>query len=339
MKIFTNKNIRNVFLTIGTAFIAFMAVCIFAASKITIIISTALLCAATFLVLYRYFNKQNNTIENAEKQITEFIDGNQNARIECDEDGELYKLFHKVNNMSAILDAHIDREQAQKVFLKNTIADISHQLKTPLAALNIYTGIMQSEPENTDTVKEFSDLSEKELERIETLVQNLLKITKLDSGTLTFSKKSENISDITKSVKKRFEYRLTDENKKIILSGDKNLTLICDRDWLSEAIANIVKNALDHTKSGGVITIEQRKAASAVQIIIKDNGSGIHSEDLPHIFKRFYRSRFSQDKTGIGLGLPLAKAIIEAHNGNIEVQSELQKGTVFTITFLNPTKL
>lgn len=267
------------------------------------------------------------------------IDGNRNARIECDEDGELYKLFHKVNHMSAILDAHIEREQTQKVFLKNTIADISHQLKTPLAALNIYTGIMQSEPENTDTVKEFLDLSEKELERTHTLVQNLLKITKLDSGTLEFSKRSENIADITESVKKRFEYRLADENKRIILSGDKNLTLVCDRDWLSEAIGNIVKNALDHTKSGGVITIAQRKAASAVQMMIKDNGSGIHPVDLPHIFKRFYRSRFSQDKTGIGLGLPLAKAIIEAHNGNIEVQSEPQKGTVFTITFLNPTKL
>ena len=334
MKIFTNKNIRNVFLSAGAAFIAFAAVCIFAASKITIIISAVLLCAAIFLVLYRYFYKQNDIIEDAERRITDFIDGNRNSRIECDEEGELYKLFHKINNMSAVLDAHIDREQGQKAFLRNTIADISHQLKTPLAALNIYTGIIQSEPGNADTAKEFSDLSEKELERIETLVQNLLKLAKLDSGTLEFSKKAENISDITESVKKRFEYRLADENKKIILCGDKNLTLVCNRDWLSEAIGNIVKNALDHTKSGGVVTIEQRKAASAVLIIVKDNGGGIHPEDLPHIFKRFYRSRFSQDKTGIGLGLPLAKAIIEAHGGNIEVQSELQKGTVFTITFL-----
>ena len=334
MKIFTNKNIKNVFLTIGVTFTLFIAVCVFAASKITIIISAVLLCTAIFLVLCRYFNKQNDTIEYAEKQITKFIDGNQNARIECDEEGEIYKLLCKVNVMSAILDAHIDREQTQKVFLKNTIADISHQLKTPLAALNIYTGIIQNEPENADTIKQFADLSEKELERIETLVQNLLKITKLDSGTLSFSKKPENISDITEAVKKRFEYRLTDENKKIILSGDKNITLVCDRDWLSEAIINIAKNALDHTNSGDVITIEQRKATSAIQIIIKDNGSGIHPEDLPHIFKRFYRSKFSQDKTGIGLGLSLAKSIIEAHNGNIEVQSELKGGTIFTLTFL-----
>ena len=89
MKMFTNKNIRNVFLAVGTAFTLFMAVCVFAVPKIMIIISTALLCAATFLVLYRYFNKQNNIIEDAEKQITALIDGNRNARIECDEDGEL----------------------------------------------------------------------------------------------------------------------------------------------------------------------------------------------------------------------------------------------------------
>ena len=196
MKIFTNKNIRNVFLAVGMAFVIFIAVCIFTASEITVIIGAVLLYTVVFIVLYRYFNKQNNIIENAQRQITEFINGNRNARIECDEDGELYKLFHNFNTMSAILDSHIEREQSQKIFLRTTIADISHQLKTPLAALNIYTGIMQNEPENTDTVKEFSDLSEKELERIETLVQNLLKITKLDSGTLNFSKKSENISDI-----------------------------------------------------------------------------------------------------------------------------------------------
>ena len=106
-----------------------------------------------------------------------------------------------------------------------------------------------------------------------------------------------------------------------------------------EAISNIVKNAFDHTKEGAVIRIEWRKFASIVQIVVRDNGCGIHPEDLPYIFKRFYRSRFSKDKQGIGLGLPLAKAIIEAHNGTIEVDSELGVGTTFTMNFLIPTKL
>ena len=105
------------------------------------------------------------------------------------------------------------------------------------------------------------------------------------------------------------------------------------------AVDNIVKNALDHTDKGDMIRIEWKQFASVIQIVIKDNGNGIHPEDLPHIFKRFYRSRFSQDTQGIGLGLPLAKLIVEAHNGTIEVDSKLGIETVFTLNFLIPTKL
>ena len=106
-----------------------------------------------------------------------------------------------------------------------------------------------------------------------------------------------------------------------------------------EAVDNIVKNALDHADKGDMIRIEWKQFASVIQIVIKDNGNGIHPEDLPHIFKRFYRSRFSQDTQGIGLGLSLAKLIVEAHNGTIEVDSKLGIETVFTLNFLIPTKL
>ena len=103
---------------------------------------------------------------------------------------------------------------------------------------------------------------------------------------------------------------------------------------MEEALGNLVKNALDHTETGGVIRIEWRAFASVVQITVKDNGSGIHSEDIYHIFKRFYRSRFSKDTEGIGLGLPLAKAVVEAHNGSVEVDSALGVGTSFILNFL-----
>ncbi len=105
------------------------------------------------------------------------------------------------------------------------------------------------------------------------------------------------------------------------------------------SIGYILKNAFDHTDSGDFVQIEWKQSASMVQIMIKDNGSGIHPEDLHHIFKRFYRSRFSKDKQGIGLGLPLTKMIVEAHNGTIEVGSELGVGTTFILNFLFPTKL
>lgn len=278
-------------------------------------------------------------MEQAVSQINGYLDGNCNARIECDDEGELYRLFHAVNSLAAVLNAHADNRLREKEFLKNTISDISHQLKTPLAALNIYNGLLQDEDVDPSLVKEFADLSEQELDRIETLVQNLLKITKLDAGSIMIEKETENVADMMGDIELHFAYRARQEQKEILLSGSDKVILFCDRDWLSEAIGNIVKNALDHTEKGDKIHIEWRALPSVVQIVVKDNGCGIHPEDLHHIFKRFYRSRFSRDRQGIGLGLPLAKAIIEAHDGSIEVDSEPGRGTVFTMNFLIPTKL
>ena len=152
-------------------------------------------------------------------------------------------------------------------------------------------------------------------------------------------KTKENVADMMRDIELHFAYRARQEQKKIVLSGSDNVLLLCNRDWLIEAIDNIVKNALDHTEKGDTVRIEWKALSSAVQIAVKDNGCGIHPEDLHHIFKRFYRSRFSQDTQGIGLGLPLAKAIIEAHNGTITVDSELGMGTTFTISFRIPTEL
>ena len=278
-------------------------------------------------------------MEQAVSQINVYLDGDSNARIECDSEGELYRLFHSVNSLAAVLNAHADNELREKEFLKNTISDISHQLKTPLAALNIYNGLLQDEAEASSNVKEFATLSEQELDRIEKLVQNLLKITKLDAGSIVIEKTKENVADMMRDIELHFAYRARQEQKKIVLSGSDNVLLLCDRDWLIEAIDNIVKNALDHTEKGDTVRIEWKALSSVVQIAVKDNGCGIHPEDLHHIFKRFYRSRFSKDKQGIGLGLPLAKAIVQAHNGTIEVDSELGIGTTFTMNFLIPTKL
>ena len=254
-------------------------------------------------------------------------------------EGELYSLFHEVNALVAILNAHAENERRAKVFLKDTISDISHQLKTPLAALSIYNGIMQQDAEGIPAMKEFLASSEQELDRIGNLVQNLLNVAKFDVGAMMLKKASENLSEMMESVKKRFQFRAASEQKEILLDGDETLVLWCDRGWLTESVGNLVKNALDHTDPGGVIRIEWKQAASVIQINVKDNGSGIHPEDLYYIFKRFYRSRYSKDTQGIGLGLSLAKAVVEAHEGTIRVDSDPGRGTNFTMEFLIPTKL
>lgn len=345
MRIFANKNIKRFFLALSSILTVFL---VLAEGYVYLLCQRFSLCLFLLFLLttwgllsvcFHYFLKQNNLMEHAVSQINAYLDGNINTRIECDEEGELYRLFHSVNSLATVLNAHVSNEVREKEFLKNTISDISHQLKTPLAALNIYNELLQDEAENSSAVKEFASLSEQELDRIETLVLNLLKITKLDAGSIVLEKDMENIADMMHDIKLHFAYRGKQEQKKIILSGSDTISLFCDRDWLTEAIDNIVKNALDHTKKDDTICIEWQMLSSAVQIVIKDNGCGIHPEDLHHIFKRFYRSRFSKDTQGIGLGLPLAKAIIEAHGGTIEVDSTLGKGTMFTMFFLIPTKL
>ena len=345
MKIFANKEIKKLFLAVSVIWVAsllltqgFLWLC-YQRFSLFLLLVFVLSGGAILAVGCSYFKKQNQVMEQAVSQLQAYLDGDHNARIECDEEGELYRLFHTVNSMAAVLNAHADNELREKEFLKNTISDISHQLKTPLAALNIYNGLLQDGDMELSAVKEFADLSEQELDRIETLVQNLLKITRLDAGAIVLEKNAENVADMMRDIELHFAYRARQEKKEIILSGSDHLSLFCDRDWLNEAIDNIVKNAFDHTESGATIRVAWKELPSGVQIVITDNGCGIHPEDIHHIFKRFYRSRFSKDTQGIGLGLPLAKAIIEAHGGLIEVESELGIGTSFIMNFPIPTKL
>lgn len=345
MELFTNKDTKFLFTGITVFIVGFLLLsqigiwvfrdsCILFISVLSVISGSGIAA-----VCFWYFYQQHKLIGVAVSAIDKYLKGDTNARIACDREGELYKLFHSVNTLAAVLNAHAENELRSKEFLRDTISDISHQLKTPIAALSIYNEMVQGEAEELPEIKKFTILSEQELNRIETLVQNLLEITKLDAGTIIIEKSVENVADMVKDIELHFAYRAKQEKKEIILSGADNITLFCDRDWIIEAISNIVKNALDHTDTSDRVVIDWKGLPDLTQITIKDTGSGIHPEDIHYIFKRFYRSRFSKDIQGIGLGLPLAKAIIEAHDGNITVDSELGKGSVFNITFLNSDKI
>ena len=281
---------------------------------------------------------QEQSMENAAHQIAEYILDRRKGGVECSEEGAMYRLFHEVNSLVTMADAHADSERRAKEFLRDTISDISHQLKTPIAALNIYNGILQQETADAATVREFTSLSEQELDRIESLVQSLLKMARLDAGAITLERSPENVFDLLEHIKRQYSFRAEQEGKEIVLEGDEQTVFSCDRTWLTEAIGNLVKNALDHTAQGDRILVRWQQSPCLTQITVEDTGSGIHSEDLYHIFKRFYRSRFSKDTQGVGLGLPLAKSIVEAHQGSIEVHSKLGQGTAFTINFPIMTK-
>ena len=249
----------------------------------------------------------------------------------------MYSLFHQVNELSAILSAHAEKERQTKEFLQGMISDVSHQLKTPLSALKMYQEIISSRTTEPEAVASFSQKSLREIKRMEAVVYTLLKLARLDAGMIQMQKAPENMDTLMQDVLERFEVRAEQEGKVITLSGNKEVSLSCDALWISEAVGNIVKNALDRTGSGGRINISWEQGAIITKIVIEDNGTGICPEDLYHIFKRFYRSRFLQDTQGIGLGLPLAKTIVELHGGTISVASRLHTGTAFTLSFFHLT--
>ena len=314
--------------------LAAILLCCFPRNALPLLLVSSLCVAVTVSALcWRYLQMRDRKLEDAALQIAEYVLDRRKGGIECNEEGAMYLLFHEVNSLVTIADAHADSERQAKEFLRDTISDISHQLKTPIAALNIYNGILQQEAADTATVQEFTALSKQELDRIESLVQSLLKMARLDSGAITLEKSPENIAELLEHIRGRYFFRAEQEGKEIDLEGDEQASLLCDRTWLTEAIGNLVKNALDHTAPGDRILVRWQQSPCLTTISVEDTGSGIHPEDLYHIFKRFYRSRFSKDTQGIGLGLPLAKSIIEAHRGSIEVHSELMAGTTFIINF------
>ena len=268
------------------------------------------LCVTVLCMLY--FRAQQRTITRAETQLKRFMGGSTSARLESEADGSLYKLFADINSLATSLTAHLDTEKKAKSFLRDTLSDISHQLKTPLAALKMYNEILQEDGADPEVLSRFTGKVNDSLNRMETLIQNLLKITRLDARR---------------------------ERKVLSFSGNPAAQLIYDPDWLTEAVSNLIKNALDHTSAGGWIKVGWDESAAVTRITVQDSGSGIHPEDIHHIFKRFYRSRFSQDTQGAGLGLPLALAITEAHRGTLSVESSPGQGALFTMTFLKMTKL
>lgn len=292
---------------------------------------------AIYFFVAIYLQKQYKDMANAERSIHEFLNGNTMSRIESEETGDWYSLFHEINELASILSAHAENEKQTKEFLQDIISDVSHQIKTPLSALKMYQEIMDSRSTDAKAVSSFSQKSLREIKRMEDVIYTLLKLARLDAGIIQLQKAPENLSVLIQDILERFEVWAKRENKTITLSGKENVFLSCDALWISEAVGNIVKNALEHTVEGGHIIVRLEQNPLMTQIVVEDDGKGIHPEDLYNIFKRFYRSRFSQDTHGIGLGLPLAKAIVEMHGGTISVTSKLGIGTTFTLNFFSLT--
>lgn len=214
-------------------------------------IMSALLISASVTFLM----KREKTYERAIKKIERYAEGDFSERLTKGGAGGLDHLFVKVDQLATALRAKSEGESKAKNFLKDTITDISHQLKTPLAALNMYMEIIYGEPDHPETVKNFAGKSISSLERMERLIYLLLRVMRLDAGSVTFTPNPVNIRALAETAAADLEARAESERKQIIFDGNRESVLYCDEEWTKEALSNLIKNGLDHTEAGGIVKV------------------------------------------------------------------------------------
>lgn len=245
-------------------------------------------------------------------------------------EGELSILKTEIYKVTRILIEQKEKLKNEKLFLADSLADISHQLKTPLTSMTVMADLLDDENISGEKRTEFVRNIHIQLNRIDWLVSTLLKMSKLDAGTIKMSPSYVNMRELAELSFNHLMIPMELKNQTFEISGDVNAGCICDRNWMSEAIANIGKNCMEHTPVGGSINVAVEDNSIYSKIIISDNGSGIDKEDLPHIFERFYKGKNSS-KDSVGIGLAFAKQIVTAHDGTIEVSDRSGGGAQFEI--------
>jgi signal transduction histidine kinase len=294
------------------------------------LLSAAVILAGAAL----FFCRRERMYEEAERVIAAYARNRFERHLPAGQTGAVYQLFGSIEELAQSLQAKSEMEHRAKLFLRDMISNISHQLKTPLAALGMYMEIIQEEPEQEETVRKFSRKSLQSVERMEQLIQSLLKMARLDTGAIAFEKQKCRARDLVEQAVGDLRERAVREGKEIRTEGAKSAVLCCDPGWTKEAVGNLVKNALDHTEAGGILHVSWEETPGIFRLSVADNGCGIPEEDIHHIFKQFYRSSASCDRQGVGLGLSLAKTIMEGQGGNLSVESSPGEGSVFHMTFL-----
>lgn len=297
------------------------------------------LWGSLLLLCGHFLCRREGLYEKATNFIDRFMKESLSEHLPRTGEGSLYRLFGKIDTLANALSAENEKALEAKNFLKETISDISHQLKTPLSALTMYNEIIQSEIASDtgsgETALAFLEKSAASLARMEELIQTLLKATRLDAGSVLFEKQPWPVPDLAARALSQLLVRAGQEQKQILLTGDENVWVNCDLQWTGEALGNLVKNALDHTDCQGHISVSWEKLPESVRIFVADDGTGIDEKDIYYIFRRFYRASKKNSKScknGVGLGLPLAKSIIEGQGGTLSVQSRSGEGTTFTLT-------
>lgn len=302
------------------------------------LINTAVLIGifgiASLSIFMRYVLIQEKELKEINEYIKEVNNKNYSLKIEDNKDGELSRLRNELYKTTVILREAAENSEEEKEKLSIAIADISHQLKTPLTSIRIMLDNISDNPDMPQEIREdfIQDIS-KQVEHMSSLVISLLKTAKFDAGTIKMENEDIDAKKLIDSVINNLAILIEIKEIEVITKIDEKAIFIADYKWQQEALTNILKNAIEHSQPKSNIYIIVENTSIFLKIKIKDEGQGIEQKDLKHIFERFYKAK-NCNEDSIGIGLSLAKTIIEQNNGYIKATSEVGKGTLFEIKYI-----
>ncbi|APC41509.1 HAMP domain-containing sensor histidine kinase [Clostridium estertheticum] len=280
---------------------------------------------------YSFFYKRIRQLTIAAQNV---VEGDYDIAINENLEGDFSKLAISFNSMRGIIKSNLSELGLEKQFLVDLLSDISHQLKTPLSSVILYNDIMVTKELTHEQNELFLLNNQNQLEKMNRLIKNLLKLAKLDAKAIEIVKEEQSLNGTLHDSIDSLESRSIEGQVKIIFNEKEEIEFNHDVLWLQEAFINIIKNGIEHTAPGGSIKLMLMENPLYTRVTIEDTGEGMTEIDLPNIFKRFYKAKTAKRSDSIGIGLSISKSIIEAHNGIIEVRSKVNIGTKFIITFI-----
>lgn len=327
MKLLKNAELR-VQLTVYILFIAAgTGLALWAAPQVWLLFFVLLSAMAGY---HFYVTRQRYAeLERFSEEIDAILHGTEQHILSDYREGELSLLRSEVMKLMVRLREQNDLMRKEKERMADLIADISHQLRTPLTALHLTVASMSGEEKTREQEEHLLELR-RLMARIDWLVESLLKIARLDAGMIQFQKQKISFGELLKKAAEPFEIPMELREQKLLVNVEGGFT--GDLSWTAEAVGNIMKNCLEHMPNGGTLSVTARENAVYSEILLRDEGDGIAEADLPHLFERFYKGKNSSGQS-VGIGLALSRMIVTGQNGTLKAHNHPDGGAVFTIRF------
>lgn len=325
---------RKLILIAGTVIAAVSIGAVFfmentSAFMLFVICAFGILCGLLFLLDFLHNRYHDDLLQQITLLIEALVEQQERIVFSENEDTLTARLQHQLLKLRNILTAQNQMLAQEKEQIKTLISDISHQIKTPVAA-NTFAQLLDDKELSDEERGEYIATLQTSLEKLTFLTNSLIKMSRLESGMISLKPEKNNLNDIILQAVKTVYAKAKEKNITITFDCVQNFEAVLDFNWTAEAIANVLDNAVKYTPSGGIVGLEITEYPSYLRLDISDNGIGIPEEEQAKIFGRFYRGKYSAGIDGVGIGLYLTRDIIQKQHGYIKVRSD-KNGSSFSV--------